>query len=226
MTPHRAYLFLLMMLVVMYGAKLIGGRLVLLNDAYWESTAAFNKNKRQSEKCDDDDTTYHTFTRECIYANDFVDGHPYPIVTAIGIVARETHSCVEFPCSDIPKNMLESWSVTVFVALLLLFAFFFALRYASVRIEQTAVNHRIDSDRAALTKSDFFPIEARHNPATIELLPDAPSQQQLLTDHDVLRRRSVEESFPGDVEDSGCYNRVQQINLDPSEDETRRGVSV
>lgn len=118
MSPLRAYKLLLVGLIGVYAGKLVIGRVAVLGDEYTKAHTAYWEHRDQQEDCDGRDATHHKFSDACGKARDGVKR--WPVATALSGLAHETHSCIEFPCTELARDVAESWSALVGMSVVLL----------------------------------------------------------------------------------------------------------
>lgn len=101
-----------------YIGKLVLGRAVFMTSSYRSAVDVRKMHMKQLEACNHD-ATYHVFADACIVAKR--ESGKWPIGIAFGETLEHTHSCIEYPCTDILKEAMQSWvSIIVLSALLFL----------------------------------------------------------------------------------------------------------
>ena len=123
MTPQKAYQYVLLGMVVLYGAKLVVGRFVVLYNAYGDARSKYKEHDAQFDQCLEDDRTFHTFGAACKKAERGI--YKWPFITALGTLVQETHSCVDYPCTDLVTSILSSWVATLCASMMILVLFFY-----------------------------------------------------------------------------------------------------
>ena len=113
-------------LIFAYVGKLVVGRFIVLFSNYGEALEAQNSYLKQVDACTNDET-YHTFTGSCRKAER--ESNKWPFIVAFNHTLKTTHSCIEYPCSDLLKEFMQSWTAIITLAMLLFFSILFLLIY-------------------------------------------------------------------------------------------------
>jgi hypothetical protein len=114
--PVQALRLLLVGAIMLYSAKLGIGRAIVYYHEYGKASALHALYANRVLVCGPDgpDSTKHAFSDGCAEAEIAV--HRWPALVALGELARQTHSCIEFPCSDVARGLLDSWTAQLAVA--------------------------------------------------------------------------------------------------------------
>ena len=152
----RAVRIVVLCLIFGYVGKLVVGRVIDLHSRYGDAQMALHGYLKKINACKND-TTYHTFPKECKEAKR--ESERRPIVVAFDGTLRSTHSCIEYPCSDILKDFMQSWVATITLSLLLFFGVISLLIWVNNRTKVIPGNY------IQHTKKD---------PIVFELSPDSP----------------------------------------------------
>lgn len=164
----------LILLIAAYALKLLGGR-VILYWQYWGDYAEQHSSYRaQLSKCIEDDETWHKFPRECERARTALDTQS-PWMSSMAKTLSETHSCVEYPCTDILHDILQkTWVGVISLSILLLIFFFYAFSFVrnalTFRTEYVVRDKKKDDDvdmflSPATTREDVNLLEQHRNPS-------------------------------------------------------------
>ncbi len=141
-SPIKVYKYLLVGIIIFYGIKLFLGRFLLFYTIYVDISQNYREYDIQYSSCFEEkdeikkDATYHTFTKQCELAYK-KRGQSIFLITMKEVIEK-THSCVEYPCTDILKLIMESWIFIFFVSIFLLITFFFLFPYINDGWKQKA----------------------------------------------------------------------------------------
>lgn len=109
---------LVLLLIFGYFGKLVIGRVVFFHASYGDVMEVRKSYLKQIDACKSDET-YHIFTAICTEAKREVNKSP--VVQAFSKTISHTHSCIEYPCSDILKDIMGSWVATITFSALIFF---------------------------------------------------------------------------------------------------------
>ena len=101
-------------------------RLLDMNSHYGTAIEKKNLYQKKLDACKND-TTYHTFQDECKQAR--VESEKWPIGLAFKETLKNTYSCIQYPCSDILKEFMQSWILILTLSALLFFTILIMLIY-------------------------------------------------------------------------------------------------
>lgn len=120
----------LILLIAAYALKLLSGR-VILYWKYWGNHAEeYSSHTAQLEVCRSDDI-YHKIPGACQRAKFAVETQS-PWMSALADTLSQTHSCVEYPCTDILHDILQkTWVGAISLSIFLLIFFFYV--FTSIR---------------------------------------------------------------------------------------------
>ncbi len=148
----------LILLIAAYALKLLSGR-VILYWKYWGNHAEqYSSYRAQLEVCRPDEV-YHKIPGVCERAKFAVETQS-PWMSALADTLSETHSCVEYPCTDILHDILQkTWVGAISLSIFLLIFFFYA--FTSIR-------------NAVSLKSKYARDKKRDNDVDLMLASPAP----------------------------------------------------
>ncbi len=129
--PMTAFKKLLVFLIIAYASKLVIGRVSILYGEYADAYTQQQRFQDQVTACLNNHDTYHQFHKECQFAKEKASQWIYYI--AVRKLIEETHSCIEFPCTDMLKVVMESWPAIVFASVFAMIAFFYVFSLINAR---------------------------------------------------------------------------------------------
>jgi hypothetical protein len=88
-------------------------RLSMLSDVWTKEYKAAGEFAATHQRCIRDHTFQHDAPETCQTAD--VEKSRWPFLRSVGVVFDRTHSCVNYPCSDILRSIFDSWAGLVFV---------------------------------------------------------------------------------------------------------------
>ena len=127
-SPIKVYKILVAGIIGLYGIKLILGRFLIFYTVYIDLSQEKKFYEDRYRHCLDDHKTYHSFTNECEFAQKKID-HWVFFSALEEVIVKRTYSCVEYPCTDVIKSIMESWISVIFVCIFLLITFFYLFPY-------------------------------------------------------------------------------------------------
>lgn len=149
-------------LIFGYIGKLVVGRAMYFNDCYRDAVQIRKTYSEQLEACEDD-TTYHKFEKACVEAKK--ESVKWPAGVAFTETLKHTHSCIEYPCSEILKDFMQSWITIIVLAALVFFAILIVFIWVYNRTKMQPIGYytqaarepivyEISSERPLQIKSD------------------------------------------------------------------------
>ncbi|KKK55733.1 hypothetical protein LCGC14_3071600 [marine sediment metagenome] len=141
MSPKRAFRYLILFIIITYGGKLVLGRLVIYYDAYGDAIKEHEIYSKQDERCLNDHKTHHAFGLECKKAEREINR--WPFISALGKLGQETHSCIEYPCTEILKSALESWVAIITIAFFICIIMIYLLTVGLTKINNPFILQRV-----------------------------------------------------------------------------------
>lgn len=166
----------LSILVGLFVFAIIWGRGSLFWDVWTKEADAARELGVIHIKCLRDHEFLHSAPKVCEKAKD--EHRRWPFVRSIGIVIDSTHSCINYPCSDLLRGVFDTWAGIIVVAVIAFtVTFVFATRAVS-KYETRQYNRQYEPSPNAWRRQGAVMVAYDNSPGTTTLhLPYAEPER-------------------------------------------------